>query len=946
MSICDEVQRRLAEDGLEAVLADAEMRRHLESCAVCTRMREALSALDGALQNLPEIDAPDAVVADSLRAVRQATQNDPSLRVSGVRRHQLAGALAATVVIAASFGLTYEFLHNPAYRSSFEIVLSDYDFAQTEVTEQARNAPKPSSDPNSSEQAIRDLSHSGGLRNSGKTEEAKPPVTRNLIVDLESARGQAPIKKEARESQDAPATKTPAQRRYFARGPIPEQAKERFGKEAELVARLQMPSSRTTKNFEDTDRFRDGKVGNRRGSTSGAVPTQPVIGGKSKADGNYRVLSGSATGRLTEGALKSNKDQAGAGGVTGSSSRIVTALDDAAPLRKRGDKTAVDEARKEEGETSTENEKKRSNAQTAEDGRHRQLGADIEADGEIAQTLLPRESDRFAFYEELGDRRGWQNIAAADIDAQGARHQARAYLDRMASLDGLSFREATGYWTNSYIPGDPDMRLVQARLNAWDRRQLGTTGARLEQTVRPVAQLFDAADAAALRLYLHADTRGIRGPTRLRIQVGLKGAERQGGHRPAMNVGLVVDLRDKRDATLGPRIRALVTALERARQPGDRFSLVVAGSGGGTVIAPESFRHGRLKVAMARLFTDTKGDGPVSERGLIEAVSEAAEIVRQGDRVDAIQGASVVLLATGASLSEDLTSLEGLAHANAVGGVPMSVISLGRQVNPEHIDRLVAAGQGHRRYLASADEAEALIDRELHAASRAVARAVRLRIRLAPGVKLVDVLGSRRLEQPQVARVREAEQAIDQRLARDLGITADRGEDEEGIQIVIPNFYAGDSHVVLLDVVAERPGPVADVTARYKDVVYLKNGVAHAQLTIGSGDKAPGPLERNVLKNLLAWELTREMRRYVSYFEADRTPEAAVMMARFRSLIHGLRLAVPGWSTDPDLAADQSMLDNYLAALISPAAADPIQRRHLAESLRYAAFSKLHSSNE
>ena len=153
-----------------------------------------------------------------------------------------------------------------------------------------------------------------------------------------------------------------------------------------------------------------------------------------------------------------------------------------------------------------------------------------------------------------------------------------------------------------------------------------------------------------------------------------------------------------------------------------------------------------------------------------------------------------------------------------------------------------------------------LVDRELHASSRAVARALRLRIRLAPGVKLVDILGSRRLDEELAERVREAEVAIDRRLARNLGIQADRGEDEEGIQIVIPNFYAGDSHTILLDVVAENPGPLADVTLRYKDVVHLRNGVARANLTLQDGPPAAGPLELNVLTNLVAWERAQQPR--------------------------------------------------------------------------------------
>ena len=63
--------------------------------------------------------------------------------------------------------------------------------------------------------------------------------------------------------------------------------------------------------------------------------------------------------------------------------------------------------------------------------------------------------------------------------------------------------------------------------------------------------------------------------------------------------------------------------------------------------------------------------------------------------------------------------LEGMAHESAVTGVPWSVVSVGAGADLDHIDRLVAAGQGHRRILETAQEAESLVDRELSAASRA-----------------------------------------------------------------------------------------------------------------------------------------------------------------------------------------------------------------------------------
>ena len=302
-----------------------------------------------------------------------------------------------------------------------------------------------------------------------------------------------------------------------------------------------------------------------------------------------------------------------------------------------------------------------------------------------------------------------------------------------------------------------------------------------------------------------------------------------------------------------------------------------------------------------------------------------------------------MLLVTASPLGKEVAELEPMAHENAVDGVSLSVVSLEPTPDLEPIDRLVLAGQGNRRVLGSPAEASSLVDRELHAASRAVARAVRLRIRLGPDVRLVDVLGSYRLDAPEARQVREAERSIDRRLARNLGIRADRGEDEDGIQIVIPSFHANDTHVVLLDVVAERPGPVADVTARYKDVVYSRNGVARARFSLARGTQPPGALELSVLKNVLAHELSRAVRDASGQLSRDNPSRAAALLAAISQLLQGLRLEVPGWSTDEELLNDEAMLAKYLRLLRSRAAYAE-HRQSLADSLRYAAFRRLQVS--
>jgi hypothetical protein len=936
MNRCDAIQRRLAEDGVAAALSDAELQRHVEDCADCKAVLEDLRRLETALDQLPAHDATDALVASTLEAVRGASSEARPSRMAGFQRRHLAAVLAATVVIAATIGLSQNFMPFLTKESAFNGGVggsvpsvtaeaeqsAEVPTSETEIASADHETDRPIAGWSSGSGTLDALSEAGERANEGagegigaekqmaQLEHAKPDVaqSRRYREEPRRAKEQAPVD----ELERALASRTRQQ-----------ETDVRLRRESESLALLGTPTFEGEPDGQDREfgkSHRATEAANKREPNAVRGPTEPVGSAKSKTGDYSRENFQTGSDQFAFAAPPVNEPMSDAG---------ASASNEEEPDRRA---PSSDEKKRPQHRQDTDR---------AGDLAARQLGRDSGAKDEVAASApLPGTSTITGGVATFDDNRARDLSALSDRD--GGRRLATSFLDRYASLEGLTFKDPTGYWSNTYIPGDPAMRLLQTRLRAWDRGRFGQH-ARLEEAARSVVQPFDPPEHAALALYLQADTSGIQGPTRLRVQVGLKGAQRQGGHRPAMNVGLVVDLRSIADDETRRRVRALINALERVRQPGDRFSLTVAGPGGGMVVPPEQFRHGPLSVAMTRLFGEAPDPGS-GDVDLVQAVSLAAQSVHEGADQSAILGASLVLLATGSSIADELSALERMAHDNAVRGVSLSVARLAAGADLDQVDRLVAAGQGHRRILNSADEADALIDRELHAASRAVARAVRLRIRLAPGVKLVDVLGSQRLEEPRAELVREAEQAIDRRLARNLGIQADRGRDEEGIQIVIPNFFANDSHVVLLDVVAEKPGPIADVTVRYKDVVYLRNGVARAQLTMAPGQSIVGPLERNVLKNLVAWELSRRTRLAGQYLEAGYWPEVGPLMVQLRDLIDELRLEVAGWSTDPDLVRDQAMLDDYLAVLSLPAARDDVQRGYLADSLRYAAFRKLQSA--
>ena len=506
--------------------------------------------------------------------------------------------------------------------------------------------------------------------------------------------------------------------------------------------------------------------------------------------------------------------------------------------------------------------------------------------------------------------------AAPQTDAD-----ARLFLEERERIDNLLFRDARGYWANTYLPGDPKARFLAMRLR--NAHQLVAP----HVAARPVVQPFDAPRRGALSLTLHADHRGISEPSRLLVQVGLQATESHGRRRPPMNVGIVLDAKPNDLAAT----RALIDSLQQARALGDRFRLILPGKG--EIVPPESFRHGPLSVALDELEASNDLEG---------AVRLAIEHVHAGDDPTMPLGSSLVLVVTPRKLGDELDALSRLAHRSAVGGVPVSVIGVGASVDRSELERLALAGQGRRYFLEQAQDANGIVDRELAASSRVVARALRLRIKLADGVKLVDVIGSVSLNERQAERVREAEKSIDLRLSRNLGIDADRGEDEDGIQIVIPSFYAGDAHTILLDVVAARPGPIAEVTVRYKDLAELRNTVARASLALprsSSGDIDNinninrGPLETNVLKNYLAFHLSEVLEGAADKLEQGDRSGAIDELDEVRRLLAGLP-----FGSDGEIARDVAMLSEYVSILSS--SVEPALVAYLADSLRYASASK------
>ena len=522
--------------------------------------------------------------------------------------------------------------------------------------------------------------------------------------------------------------------------------------------------------------------------------------------------------------------------------------------------------------------------------------------------------------------------------------QASVFLKQRDQITGLTFKSPRGYWANTYLPGDSLVRTLQQRLTANQNFSIGAnapSGLELANRSGTYKQPFDSPPRAALSAFMQADKKKVDKPSRVLLQVGIQGTLRKSGQRSAMNIGVVVDMRSDFSKAEQEIFKAILAELSKSNEVGDRFSLFIAGRPGGMIIPPSSFKYGPVTVALQELFSDSRPEKKARQLTITDAYLMAIEKVAATDDPTAPLGSSLVILVTSSSFKDLEGQLSRIAHRSAVNGIPTSVIGLSDRVDPDQLDRIAISGQGNRRLVITPSQAEEVIQAELSAASRVVARAVRLRIRLAPGVKLVDVLGSKSLDEASSQKVRDAEKSIDRRLSKNLGIDSDRGEDEDGIQIVIPSFYADDSHVILLDLVVPGAGPVADLTVRYKDLVHLKNGISRTNLSLQRGESKMGPLEQNVLKNLLAYELSRILKQSGRLTAGNNYREAYHQLNQFVGLLKNLKQEIKGFSTDPELESDLELVMSYLLALDSARRGNLARTEDLSDSLFYAGHLKL-----
>ncbi|MCA9539343.1 MAG: hypothetical protein KC620_10680 [Myxococcales bacterium] len=480
---------------------------------------------------------------------------------------------------------------------------------------------------------------------------------------------------------------------------------------------------------------------------------------------------------------------------------------------------------------------------------------DVDVDGEpddddrsVAGLVDGKRADRLkdvGIHKALGSKlaKGRFTLALTDEDGRDVDLPE----DRLRWVKPFQFMPHMAYFENTYLGGNAAYAERMRRLD-----ESFSEGSRPYALARLPKQGFDPPIDAGLALDVALDQRGFDKPGRVFLQVGLQGSRRFGWRRPPLDVALVVDRPVLEGGT--EALLETATALTRRLGPQDRLAVFLAGAQPVELTPPSPLRD--LRLSLGRQI-ETLEPPPAGGAGDLAAAMAAAGAALQraaGDQAR-IPGTQTVLLLTRGGDDGRIGLASQAAHGLTVQGAVTSVIAL-----DDTRGWWSTASAGHGNFHRAVEgQIAATVEEELSSISKVIARLLRINVRLAPHVEAIRIVGSRLLEQTEVAQVKAREEATDRNLSKTLGVAADRGDDDDGLQTVIPYFYGGDAHVILIELWVEKPGPVADVSLKYKDMVELTNATARASAELSSVPRPPTPAERMVRRNVRGFKLAEAL---------------------------------------------------------------------------------------
>ena len=484
-----------------------------------------------------------------------------------------------------------------------------------------------------------------------------------------------------------------------------------------------------------------------------------------------------------------------------------------------------------------------------------------------------------------------------------------------------------GVLASTFVGGDG----VRARLeDLLDRGvMVGGQNVRLEAFAErePLPYPRPASEGMAMFAELERE-RLSTGTDRVHLQIALVGREGELPRRPRMDVRLVLDRSGSMHGDKWSHAIAAAHAVVDDLAAEDTFTLVSYSDDATVDFGPTRRGDGARAHAAIRALVPGGGTN-------ISAALERVALTAP-DR----ESLSVALLVSDGQATVGQTSPRELGaiarrHFDATGMLT-TAIGLGTDFDEQTMLSIAREGSGSYHFVRRPEDVRTILEDELRARVQAVAQALRVRVELGDGVVARKVYGSRLLSEDEHAAVRTTEVATDRRIARELGIVADRQQEEErGLRVHLPTFRRGDQHVILMELevpAGTRTTDVATVTLDYKDLVRRRNDRVVREVSAERIDteRAHASVVRGVKRTVLAFQAGEALQRAAEALELGDTDGARRAIAERREL---LETASRVWR-DPALAADATLLARY-ERVLGGGVVDHGSRQMLAMAMGY-----------
>jgi len=309
----------------------------------------------------------------------------------------------------------------------------------------------------------------------------------------------------------------------------------------------------------------------------------------------------------------------------------------------------------------------------------------------------------------------------------------------------------------------------------------------------------------------------------IHVRLSLRSTDAEAKERPHLSVVLVLDVSGSMRGQLIQSARTAATALVDRLDANDDFSLILFSTEAKVVVPIGHIGPHRdeVKKTIAEVH---EGGGTNIGEGLRLGYEQANDKKVPSDAV------RVVMLLSDGRANDGITNRQQLSKLSLdafQSGIQTSSFGLGTDYDGPLMSQIANDGAGGYYYLRDGSQIAPALGTELDKRLDPVATALEIRVRLKPGVELLNVYGSRRLTENESQRVRTIEVAEDQHEEAHHGIKANRQNDVEGgMRFFIPAFARNDQHSILLKLrVPEGVGTkdVALVELKYKDRISKKN---------------------------------------------------------------------------------------------------------------------------